>query len=58
MASVVDTCILRAMIVPGAAPDEELMDFLAGPNMVDLQPAEAALLAAARHKELVALYKS
>ena len=58
MAGVVDTCLLRAMIVPGAARDEELVEFLTGPNAVDLPLGEAALLASSRHKELVAFYKS
>jgi hypothetical protein len=34
------------------------MEFLTGPNMVDLGAGEGALLSAARHSELIALYRS
>ncbi|KAK3242662.1 hypothetical protein CYMTET_47648, partial [Cymbomonas tetramitiformis] len=54
---VVDTAILRAMIVPGAVNDGAALKFLQEPNSVDVAQGEETLLKHGRHHELVELYR-
>lgn len=51
----VDTAVLRALL---ALPDSgALLHFIQRPNHVDLEEGRAALRAAGRYSELVALYQ-